>query len=354
MRTILAAFLLASLGSAQSKVEVGNLNGAQFRIDVPQNWSGILVMYCHGYSATPGGFDPAKPNAVAGVLASNGVAVAQSGYSAGGWAIEEAVQDTQALLRYFAGKYGAPRETYVMGHSMGGFLTMTLMEKFPTTYSGGLALCGPLAPATWFMARQPFDYRVVFDFYFPAVLPPPDKVPAGYTMTNAVNEKVQALLDSNEHAAADLRSFTRIRTNKELAATIAFFTFILKDLQQRGGGNPFDNRAVVYQGTSDDNALNDGVKRYTADPRAAEYLRTWYTPTGRLFHPMLAIHTTYDPLIPTYIPNFYVDIAARAGSGDLFLQRYSKHNGHCAFSPEETAQAFTDLRQWSTTGKRPQ
>jgi hypothetical protein len=46
---------------------------------------------------------------------------------------------------------------------MGGFLTTTLLEMFPNAYDGGLALCGPLAAASWFMTRRPFDISVVFD-----------------------------------------------------------------------------------------------------------------------------------------------------------------------------------------------
>ena len=34
---------------------------------------------------------------------------------------------------------------------------MTLIETFPNVYDGGLALCGPLAPASWFMASRVFD-----------------------------------------------------------------------------------------------------------------------------------------------------------------------------------------------------
>lgn len=353
MRLLLSAFLLAAACSAEPGTEKGQINGADFRIDVPENWNGGLVMYCHGYSAVPGDFKDPKPHPVLSVFLQKGYAVAQSGYAAGGWAIQEAVQDTQALLRYFARKYGAPKETYVTGHSMGGFLTMTLLERFPNSYDGGLALCGPLTQAAWFMRHRVFDMRVVFDYYFPGVLPPPDKVPADFAMSKALNEQIQGVLDSRSAPAAALRRFTGIHTNPELAATLVFFTYILKDLQQRGGGNPFDNRNIIYEGTGEDNAVNDGVKRYAADPRAAEYLRTWYTPTGRLLRPMLAIHTTYDPLVPPEVPHQYQTLAETAGSAPLFVQQYVKRDGHCAISPEEIARGFDELRDWKTGRARP-
>lgn len=339
--------------AAQPKLETGEINGAKFRIDVPEKWNGGLVMYCHGYSPAPGSFDPAKPNPIASAFGAQGYAVAQSGYVAGGWAIQEAVQDTEALRRYFARKYGAPRQTWVTGHSMGGFLTMTIMESFPTAYDGGLALCGPLAPAYWFMERRVFDMLVVFEYFFPGVLPSPAAVPADYAMDQARNAGILKQLAAKPEAAAAMRRYTGIQTDKELAATLAFFTYILKDLQARGGGNPFDNRNTIYDNTGDDNAVNDGVKRYTADATAAEYLRRFYTPTGHLARPMLAIHTTYDPLVPPWVTNVYSDLSAQAGSGALFVQQYVKHSGHCAITPPEIMRGFDQLRQWRAGGARP-
>ena len=298
MRILLAFTLFTAIAWCEPKKDIGEINGARFRIDVPEKWNGGLVMYCHGYSPVPGNFDNPKLNAMFDVFLNQGYAVAQSGYAAGGWAIQEAVEDTEALRRYFGRKYGAPKETYVTGHSMGGFLTMTLLETFPNVYDGGLALCGPLASASWFMTRRVFDMRVVFDYFFPGALPNPVKVPSDFAMSPALNATVEKLLDSKPAQSAAMRRWTGLRDNKEMAGTLVFFTYILKDLEERAGGNPFDNRNTIYDGTEDDNALNDGVVRYKSEPRAAAYLERYYTPTGHLTRPMLAIHTTYDPLVP--------------------------------------------------------
>ncbi len=355
MRTLLLAWFAASALFAQPKTEIGDINGAKFRIDLPATWNHGLVVYCHGYSPVPGVYkDDPTPNPILNTFLEAGYAVAQSGYAAGGWAVEEAVQDTEALRRYFIRKYGKPAETYVTGHSMGGFLTMTLMEMFPTAYDAGMPLCGPLAPASWFMERRVFDMLVVSEYFLPGALPSPARVPAGYAMTPALNAELQKLLDASPEKSAAMLRFTGIHTNKELASTLAFFTYILKDLQQRGGGNPFDNRDTIYENTGQDNAVNDGVKRYAADARAAEYLRRFYTPSGRLVHPMLAIHTTYDPLVPPWTPNMYSDLASQAGSANLFAQQYVKHDGHCAITPDEIVRGFAELRKWKAGGTRPQ
>jgi pimeloyl-ACP methyl ester carboxylesterase len=353
MKPIVCAAILCVAAWAQPKAETGELNGAKFRIDVPESWNGTLVMYCHGYNPKPVTYDNPKPSAVLETFVKQGCAVAQSGYAAGGWAIQEAVNDTEALRRYFITKYGKPQETYVTGHSMGGFLTMTLMEMFPNVYDGGLPLCGPLAPASWFMERRVFDLRVVFDYYFPDALPSPAKVPSDYVMSPQLNATLMKLLESKPPAAAAMRRWSGIKTDKELVGTAGFFTYILKDLQERSGGNPFDNRNTIYEGTDDDNALNDGVKRYEADPRASEYVRRFYTPTGKIARAMLHLHTTYDPLVPAWTPNMYTKIAQDAGRADLFAQRYVKRDGHCTMLPAEVERAFADLREWKRTGQRP-
>jgi pimeloyl-ACP methyl ester carboxylesterase len=352
MRFLATLLLTAALAGAQTR-ETGDINGAQFLIEMPAEWNGTLLVYCHGYSGNPGRFAADKPSSLA-VLTQSGAALIQSGYAAGGWAIEEAVQDTQALVRHFIAKHGKPKQTFVFGHSMGGFLTMTLVEQYPATYDGGLALCGPLAPASWFISTHTFDYRVVFDHFFPGALPPPDAIPATFQGGAAETARILELIEKNDEKAAEVRRFAKIRNNKDLAGTIVFFTSILQELQRRTGGNPFGNRSTIYQGVSDDNALNDGVRRYDADARAAAYLHRFYTPHGRLARPLLAIHTTYDPLIPAAVPNYYADLSARAGSAHLFLQRYEKADGHCTIPPASIVRGLTDLQTWAQTGQRPQ
>ncbi len=350
---IVSGALCFAAPKVEPKTEIGEINGAKFRIDIPDNWNGGLVMYCHGYSAVPGEFKEGKLPAVLAVFTQQGYALAQSGYAAGGWAVQEAVVDTEALRRYFVTKYGRPKETLVTGHSMGGFLTMMLMEREPTTYDAALPLCGPLAPTTYFMERGAFDLRVVFDYYFPGALPRPDKVPADFQGTQEVVDKVQALLDGQPEKAAAMLHYSGVHNTKDLAGTLVFVTYMFLDLEKRAGGNPFDNRNQIYEAPDNYNALNDGVKRYAADPRAAEYIRAWYTPTGRITRPMLAIHTSYDQLVPVRIPDMYPGLVEQSGSQDFFVQQYVKHDGHCNILPGEIAAGFAELRAWKDKGVRP-
>jgi len=355
LKTVLlsVAVLCSAAAYAAPKTELGDINGAKFRIDVPENWNGGLVIYCHGYSPVPVTYKEGKLPPVFEVFTNQGYALAQSGYAAGGWAVQEAVTDIESLRRYFVTKYGKPKETYITGHSMGGFLTMLMIEQHPESFDAGLALCGPLAPANYFM-RGAFDARVVFDYYFPGALPPPDKVPADYRDTKEGVEKLTALLDANADKSSSLRHYSGLHTNKDLAGVLVFITDMLRELQARTGGNPFDNRGIIYETPEADyNALNDGVKRYAADPHAAEYLRTWYTPTGKLERPLLAIHTSYDPLVPVRIPDMYPSIVDQGHSSNMFVQQYVHHDGHCAILPAEIARGFSELREWKSSGVKP-
>jgi hypothetical protein len=150
-----------------------------------------------------------------------------------------------------------------------------------------------------------------------------------------------------------VRRLVGIHGNKDLASVIMFGTYVLRDIEQRAGGNPFDNRNTIYTGTADDNALNDGVKRYAADRGALAYLQRYQALTGHLTRPVLAIHTIYDPLVPPSIPNAYSLLAREAGADDLFVQQYVKHDGHCAITAEETERGFGELRRWKQTRQAP-
>jgi len=358
MKTLAAliVFGLASFASAAPKVETGIINGAAFRIDIPENWNGGLVVYCHGYNATPVTYkaDAAIPFLAA--FTDQGYAVAQSGYATGGWAVQEAAVDTESLRRYFISKYGVPKETYLTGHSMGGFLTMMLMEMYPTVYDAALPMCGPLASTESFQSRGAFDAVVLFSYYFPGILPDPTKIPKDFvtgTGDRALNAKITAALESSPDKSAALRHQNNLKSNKDLAGTLTFLVYLIKELNERSGGNPFDNRNVIYSGTIDDNTLNTEIPRYAADPKAVAYLRQNYTPTGKIAKPMLAIHTSYDPLVPVTIPNTYSTLVELAGTQSLFVQQFVKHDGHCNIQPAEISRGFSELREWKKNGTRP-
>ncbi len=344
--------------TAKGTTEVGTLAGVAYRIDVPASWNHSLVMFFHGYSEGPtvyrvtGGL-----NEVTGPVFERGFAVAQSAYSAPGWALAEGVPESEAVRQYFVKHYGKTTETIAASVSMGGALVMETMETNPTPYAGALDLCGAVGPSYEEFQRR-FAWRAAFDYYFPGLMPPLVPAPLDYRETDALKAKIAMALKANPAAAAEMRGLTGLHTDADVVHMMSYSTYFLMDMQRRAGGNPFDNRSYLYTGTRDassagDAALNDGVRRYAADEAARRYLVAHYTPTGKLTKPMLAVHTVYDPLLPGTTLALYAHEIEAAGYGENFVQQYVHKDGHCAFSPAQVGQSFDELLSWIHTGKRP-
>ena len=345
--------LAGPTGAAEPNVETGSINGAAFRIEVPAGWNRSLVMYCHGYRIPGAPVDPEGPPAKAfrEVFLGRGFALAESEYSGRGWAVKEGVEDTEALRRYFGSRYGAPRETYVTGHSMGGVITVATVERYPELYAGAMPLCGPLSPALDFFEDRVFDMLVVFEHYFPGSVASPVDVPADFQMGPAA-EKAKAAVASKPETAAMFARRYQLKV-ADLPGVLAFWQVIMRELVERADGNPFDNRNTIYAGFDDDLAVNRGVKRYAASPEAVAYLRRYYTPTGRPSRPVLTVQTVYDQLVTARDVSYYDVLTAIAGQQDLFVQKFVQADGHCNIAPPRVGAAFDELLGWLRDRKRP-
>jgi hypothetical protein len=189
-------------------------------------------------------------------------------------------------------------------------------------------------------------------------MPPLLNIPADFVDNQADRDKVLAALHSNPAAATLLRNLTGLHSDADLAHDVPYWTFVVADIQRRAGGNPFDNRNVIYTGTNPsstaaDFELNDHVQRYTANPVARPYLVRHFTPSGNLARPMLALHTVYDPVVPASGLALYGHEVEAAGQADNLVQQFIDRDGHCAISPEEIGTAFDELLRWTHHGPRP-
>lgn len=347
-----------TLQSPLGFTEVGVLGGAAYRIDVPTHWNHALVVFYHGYALQPVSFHIAArltPRQMP--FFERHYAVIQSAYSTPGWALEQAYPETESLRRYFTKQYGQPTATYAVGRSMGGDLVAITLELNPKPYLGGLDLCGAVGPTYQAMERR-FALRAAFDAYFPDVMPPLVPVPANYEDTRADYDRVLAAVRSNPEDATSLRNLMGLRSDQDLAHDIAYWTFVIGDLQRRAGGNPFDNRNHIYTGTSlasssGDFELNEKVRRYAAQPRARGYLMRHYTPNGHLGRPMLALHTIYDPIVEPNQLALYNHQVQEVGFGDNLVQQVVDREGHCNFTEDEVGDAFDEMVRWANGGPRP-
>ncbi|MGN6521536.1 MAG: alpha/beta hydrolase family protein [Dokdonella sp.] len=355
---IVALGLLVAAGNAPAAptvTQTGWLEGASYRVDMPAGWTrgGGLVVFFHGYSDASIEFgEDERLSPMFEPMLHEGYAVIQSGYTRPGWAIEQGSADSERLRAWFVGKHGAPGRTFAMGMSMGGTLTVHALETHPDAYDGGLSLCGAIEPSDRMMQRD-FAVRAAFDWYFPGIFGPLVPVADDYRADDAIVARVVAAMRADPNAAASLRAIYGAGDIDNLPGVIAAITYDVKEMQQRTHGNPFGNADLVYTGSADDDALNDGVKRYHADPEAAAYMARWYTPTGKLAKPLLALHDTRDPLVIASSAFEYALVVQRAGHARNFVQQYVKREGHCVFTPAEIGKAFDSLVEWSRSGKRP-
>jgi hypothetical protein len=346
------------LQSPAGITEAGLLDGAAYRIDVPTHWNHELVVFYHGYALQPVSFHIAARLAPQEMpFFERHYAVIQSAYSRTGWALQQAYPETESLRRYFTKQYGQPNATYAIGRSMGGDLVAITLELNPKPYLGGLDLCGAVGPTYQAMERR-FATRAAFDVYFPGVMPALVPVPADYEDILADRDKVLDALRANPRDATLMRNLMGLHSDLDLAHDIAYWTFVIGDMQRRGGGNPFDNRNYIYTGTSptgsaSDFELNEKVKRYAAVPRARAYLMRHYTPNGHLGRPMLALDTIYDPIVEPSQLALYNHQVQAAGFGDNLIQQVVDREGHCDFTDEEVGDAFDEMVRWANGGPRP-
>ena len=336
-------------------VEVGELDGVPYRVDIPDNWNHSLVVFYHGYSLVPDKFNKADGPGAVIAFTQRGYATVRSAYSTTGWALAEGFADTEKLRKDFAKKHGEPKETFVAGHSMGGALTMMTMERNPGPYTGALDLCGAVVPANEWAQRR-FALLAAFEFYFPGLLPDMVPAPVNYVESPEVGKKLLDALKADPADAEKMRHLTSLYRDEDVAHLMQYIVFQISDFSHKAGGNVVDTANFILTGSGsaeEDFRLNDGVKRYSPDPAARKWMIANYSGTGKLAKPMLALHTVYDTLIPATSIAAYAERVTEAGSADHFVQQYVDHIGHCAFTPDEVGRAFDELVGWTHGGPRP-
>jgi len=342
------------------KIEEGVLDGAPYRISIPAGWDGDgLLMVAHGYSMVArghSGFDRDLGVLVCPVALARGFACAQSAFSRQGFAIEEGVLESEALRRHFVATHGEPDLTIMAGSHLGGMITYAVMEMFPEAYDGGLAAGGNNEPKLVHLKERAFDSRLLFDYFFPGLPGSVVEFPHGDATFQRTAAVAQELVKGKEDVLAEFCRVVGFRDPGRAPGIVAFFTEVLRELAERAGGNAFDNRNTVYTrfGTVEQEiALNQAIPRYQADPDAVAYLRKWYTPTGKIQAPLLAVNKLIDDISPVEATRYYAGLVEIAGTGDLFVQQYmARVEGPSLIGPEFAA-AFDELLAWIREGTRP-
>lgn len=343
-----------STATAPAMEDTGTLAGAPYRIDIPADWNGELVVLAHGFEPvgvareTPWPADPATP-----MFTSERYAVAQSGYATQGWAVRDAIADSERLRAHFVQRHGQPTKTWMVGMSMGGGIAIASLEQQAAHYDGALSLCGANLPGE-VLATELFTSLVAFDALFP-----PREGEAGFRLSdpaapeldqNAVMDRVDAALPRDPAAAQRLA--TRLEVSVEaLPGTLGLHYLVIRDLIARGGGMPVDNRLVRYTGFGDDDAFNRRVPRYVGDVAAMDYVAAAPALSGRPQKPLVLQYNADDPTINPRFRPVYAQKARDATVVPLTLP--DAPGGHCRFSADQVKDAFRVLTGWVESGERP-
>jgi pimeloyl-ACP methyl ester carboxylesterase len=382
IRLILACVLALSLGlpaaaSAHSPDIVpspcvdGTLpDGALSLICVPTSgWNGDLVIFAHGYVAFNEPLDAYESQLtlpdgtyLPDLVQSLGFAFATTSYRRNGLAILEGADDIRQLIEAFRDEtHGhAPVHTYLTGASEGGIITALLAERHPELFTGALSACGPIGS---FRQQLNYwgDFRVLFDYFFPGLLPPsPIDIPPDVIANweTVYEPAIAAAVASHPQAASELIRTSRAAVDSQQPISVVSTTlnllwynvFATNDGVEQLGGSPYDNANRLYFGSSNDFRLNRRVQRFTADPGALDNIVPYET-SGHLSIPMVTLHTTGDEIIPFWHELLYFGKARQSGEKNLVpipIFRY----GHCNFKSQELLAAF-GLLVWKATGTLP-
>jgi pimeloyl-ACP methyl ester carboxylesterase len=303
-----------------------------------------------------------------------GYAFATTSYSENGLAVVRGVIDILDLVEVFNNTVGYPNRTYLIGASEGGLVTTLAIEGHPGPFAGGMALCGPIGG---FRSQVNYwgDFRVVFDYFFPGLLPPsPVNIPEDVmdnwesiyapsifgAVTNPANQSNIAQLLNVTQASIDPTDLSTIP--QTVLGILWYNVFATNDGIERLRGQPFGNVTVErykqtnivsykwYFGSLDDQALNQGVQRFIADESALKNMDSKYEATGGLKKPLVTLHTTGDPIVPYWHAEKYTANVAEYGKGGAYLHIPIERYGHCNFELAEILGGFGWLVD-QTTGQ---
>ncbi len=365
-------------------IHQGLQGDAGYRIEVPGNWNGVLVMYAHGYRGE--GTDlrvSSLPSGLRAHLITNGYAWAASSYSANYYDVRAGVEDTNRLALAFAALTGraSPTKYYVAGFSMGGHITGAAVERETLTtalyrvgYAAALPMCGVMADnelgnyfyaynfAASYLAGIPITSLPIpdFDTRFP-VLKQALWVDFD-TDPNLMTPQGEKLRYALMHLSGGLRPtfFEGFGRYQEL-------------LLNRGsgdgtwggilGGVSVNTTGIVYQldddtaVSSEEAAFNSEIFRVQGDflahnPLRPDGVRAIPIIEGRFDVPVISMHTL-ENRVPFSMQQIYAERAAANGSDSWLVQRVIRSTGHCDFTTDEMVSAFDALVNWEVSGVVP-
>jgi hypothetical protein len=366
-----------------------------YRIEVPPNWNGTLVMFAHGYRGTGTTVYVDNPD-LRSYFVDHGYAWAASSYNENGYDVGSGVVDTHDLLRAFTSLTGAsaPKSVIMSGLSMGGEITAVEVEYYRNTYVGAMPYCGVLA------ANDLFDYFLGANVTAAALtgtsISYPASLAAGAAYAPAYDGTVvgempalgitssggsfSTSLTATGQQWADAVEQLSGGTRPGFASALSYwdsfgfapltnipFLFglypgLTGGTEGYAAGNVAGNTTTEYGLSSRPGrpspaevALNAGVLRVARtapvsyDPTATQLPDV----AGDPGIPVLSIHGLGDLFVPFSMDQRYDQLMVSQGQGKLFVGRAIREVPHCGYTASELSSGFSALVDWIHTGQRP-
>ena len=360
---------------------VGNLDGAAYRIEMPQQgWNGTLVMWARGYT----GEDLAVGTPIfRSYLIQHGYAWAASSYHKGNYDVRAGIEDTNELALAFQGlaKFNgvvleAPKQYLIAGTSMGGHIAEAAVEKETRSdeinrvrYAGALPMCASGVDVIDYYAAYHQAVIRLAGLTAETGKPWPELSPIAkdrlFTSYPTQPNKMGAILEAIDRnlSGGERPFFAEAFTNREQQGVL-----MALGIDDTAGGilnqSITDTRNVEYRFETSAGPLsqaevefNRTVARVTpaegANRRRRDGLRWIPEVQGDFDVPVLTLHDLGDVWVPLSMEQIYRRRAIAKGSDGLLVQRVIRDVGHCHFTAAESAEAFNDLAIWVEGGPKP-
>ncbi len=368
---------------AGARVDYGVIDGAGYRIELPVEWNGELLLWAHGFrglNEDGDGFDPRLTfddlpgrEAIIGL----GYGWATSTYRANGYVPGLGVDDLLKVKDRVAEIARRPSRTYCVGGSMGGATAQLMAQEFPREIQAAVAYCGALGNiavvdyiaawhllAHWFIGEPPQQVNAqgVIEWSAPLGVQEGDEL-----ALSGLGEQFAAVIERFTGGPRwGFREGLAMQWEISFALGATLWPQLLANADPAPGQTlavaaselPADTTHHRYEAAAaselglDLDRLNAEVVRLEADPvrRADPGVGV---STGELRVPLLALKTTGDLFTPIHLDRDYQQQVQAAGFGDRLVVQAARRAGHCNFSESEAFGALTQMVTWLSFGLAP-
>ena len=364
-----------------ARVDYGEIDGAGYRIELPEVWNGELVLWAHGFRGLDEdgtGFSrrltfddiPARD-----VIIGQGYGWATSTYRVNGYVPGVGVDDLLRVKDRVAELARPPRRTYIAGGSMGGATAQLMAQEFPEEIAAALAFCPAMgnvwvvdyivawhALAHWLIGDAPPQLDVEGMLEWAAALGTSDDT--GLSLTPLGEQFAALIKDFTGGERWGFDDGLRQQWNVAFGLGVTIWPDAV-DIGSVAPGEviavspelpPADTREHIYSADPaagiDLQRLNEEVIRFASDSDRRHDPGVGI-PTGELRVPLLAIKTTGDLFTPIHLDRDYQRMLQESGWERNLVVQTIRRAGHCTFSEREALAAFTRIVSWLSFGFAP-